>query len=166
MKNIRFFIISASCCLLAGFTSCDKGDNQVSVNEETATDNNMTNARNTGEDGLTFRVPCNDFESCEVLLKVVSGTVNITVCGILDGTFSCSGSTACGILYPLAETYTSSPFSFCVPHGGTFQVRNNDSGSITIELEVNSVNTPNQLISGNSSADFEIIPECEQVDPC
>ena len=166
MKNIRFFIIFASCCLLAGFTSCDKGENQVSVNEETATDINTANSRNTGEEGLTFRVPCNDSESCEVSIRVTSGTVNITVCGILDGSFSCSGSTACGTLYPLAETYTSSPFSFCVPHGGTFQVRNNDSGSITIDLEVGGVPLQAQMIQGNSSRDFEVEFECESIDPC
>ena len=168
MKNIQFFATFALCCLLLGMTSCDKRENQVSANGETATEENTTVAHNPGEDsgGLTFRVPCVDAYDCEVEIVVTSGTANITVCGISDGSFSCSGTTSCGTLYTLAETYTTDHFSFCVSHGGTFRVRNNDGSTVTIDLTVGGNTLPDQHIAGNSSADFDITPECAAVVTC
>ncbi len=99
-------------------------------------------------------------------IKVTDGTPNITVCGITDGTSSCSGSTGCGTLNAEAETYTVDNFLFCVPHDGTFRVTNNDGSSILISLTIGSNTLPDQPISGSSSEDFEIVNECESIDPC
>jgi len=164
MKKFLFLFILA---LSYFFTACDKGENQVAANGETITEENTTVVQNTGDDegGLTFRVPCVDAYDCEVEIVVTSGTANITVCGITDGSFGCSGTTSCGTLNTEAETYTSEHFSFCVSHGGTFRVTNNDGSSVTIDLTVGGNTIPRQ-INGNSSRDFEVDSDCTAISDC
>jgi hypothetical protein len=163
MKQLFFIGILASVCI---FTSCDKSENQISTDDQTTTEEN-TVVHNPGDDGeLTFRVPCVDAYDCEVSITVTSGTSNLTVCGITDGAFSCSG-TGCGSsVYPLATTFTSTSFSFCVPHGDSFIVRNNDSNFVTITLTVSGVPLQNQGIAGNSQDDFDIVYLCGSVTNC
>jgi hypothetical protein len=150
--------VAAAIC----FASChDTAADDLQAGTETAAPTTGNGANTTGGNPpLTFRT-CLCTEACPIDIVIVSGSPNLTICGVLNGTAGCTiATTSCtSTTYVGKSTTITASDCVCVPAGNIFRVTNNGLASVTIDIIVTGTMGPlttTATIPANSFLDFEV----------